>query len=102
VPIANAISDELIQNGPTYFPQMYGIGTIARQVDEPNPIALPPSLKAQLLGPALRVILAAGVGLGLVFLAHYLDPMAREFTEVEALGIPIIASIPKPRKRSNA
>lgn len=98
VPIANAISDELTQNGPAYFPQMGGIGTIARQVDEPVPTAMPPSLKAQLLGPALRVALAGGIGLGLVFLAHYLDPMTREPSEIEASGIPVVASIPKRRK----
>jgi len=101
VTLTEAISAEIVENGVAYFPQMQGIGTVARQVDAPVPIALPPSLKAQLLGPGLRLMLAAMVGLGLVFLVHYLDPMAREYTDVERLGISVLVSIPKNVKRND-
>ena len=98
VTIAQAISDEIVQNGAAYFPQMQGIGTIARLVDVPTPSPMPPSLKAQLLGPGLRLMLAGAVGLGLVFLAHYVDPLTREREDVEALGITVLVTIPKPRQ----
>ncbi|HNT74528.1 MAG TPA: hypothetical protein PKH77_05875 [Anaerolineae bacterium] len=99
VPLAEEISAEITQNGPTYFPQMGGVGAIARQVDTPIPSALSPSLRAQLTGPGLRLILAAGVGLGLVFLAHYLDPMVRDREDIERLGVTILADVPKRRRR---
>jgi len=98
VAVAEALSDEVTQNGATYFPQMGGIGTVARRVDDPRPVAMPPSLKAQLVGPGIRLILAAAVGLGLIFLAHYLDPMVREQVEVEALGISVLSNIPRQRR----
>ena len=95
VAIADAISAEITENGTAYFPQMNAVGTIARRVDTPIPVAIPPSLRTQLLGPGLRVALAAGVGLGLIALAHYFDPKVRELAEVEQTGIPVLASIPK-------
>jgi capsular polysaccharide biosynthesis protein len=45
----------------------------------------------------LRLLLAVGVGAGLAFLAHYLDPTVRERPDVEAAGVPVLASIPKRR-----
>lgn len=93
--VAEAVSAELTENGTAYFPQMDGVGTLARRLDAPTPAAMPPSLRAQLLGPALRVALAAGVGLGLVVLAHYFDPKVRELAEIEQAGIPVLTSIPK-------
>lgn len=99
VTIAEEISAEITQNGPTYFPQMGGVGAIARQVDTPVANPLPPSLRAQLVGPGLRLILAGGVGLGLVFLAHTLDPMVRERREIEQMGLAVLVEIPRPRRR---
>ena len=98
--VAEAISAEITENGTVYFPQMRAVGTIARRVDTPTPTPMPPSLRAQLLGPGLRAILAIGVGLGLAALAHYFDPKVRELAEVEQLGIPLLASIPKQRRRT--
>lgn len=95
VTVAEALSDEITQNGASYFPQMAGLGPVARRVDDPEPGALPPSLRAQLLGPALRLALAAGVGLALMAAAHYADPRIHERAEIEALGVPVIAAIPR-------
>ncbi len=97
IPIAEALSAELTQNGARYFPQIKGIGIVAQRVDPPTPMALPPSLRAQLLGPGLRLALACAVGLGLVALAHYFDPMVRERAELEQADIHVLAAIPKRR-----
>lgn len=95
--IAEAISAELTENGVAYFPQLAATGAVARRVDALNPVSLPPSLRAQLLGPGLRLVLAAAVGVGLIALAHYFDPLLRDRDELSRLHIPVIASIPKQR-----
>jgi len=95
--IADAVSAELTENGAAYFPQLQGIGGVARRVDTPQITALPPSLRAQLLGPGLRLALALAAGLGLVALAHYFDPMVRERAELEGLDIQVLSSVPKQR-----
>lgn len=96
--VADAISAELTENGAAYFPQLRAIGSVARRVDSPQTTPLPPSLSAQLLGPGLRVALALAVGVGLVALAHYFDPMVRERAELEALGIKVLNTVPKQKK----
>lgn len=92
--LAEAVSAELTTNGAAYFPQMQGVGILARRLDAPQPVLVAPSLRAQLLGPGLRLLLALVVGLALAFLAHYLDPTVRESAEIEALGVPIVGAIP--------
>ncbi len=95
--VAEAVSAELTQNGAAYFPQIKGLGVAAQRVDSPTPMALPPSLRTQLLGPGLRLALAFAVGVGLVALAHYFDPLVRERAEVEQLDVRVLAAIPKTR-----
>lgn len=93
--LAEAVSAELTTNGAAYFPQMQGVGILARRLDAPQPVPVAPSLRVQLLGPGLRLLLALAVGGALALLAHYLDPMVWERAEVEALGVPIVGSIPR-------
>jgi len=103
VAVAQAIAAELTENGAVYFPQIpwpQEAGPAARLLDEPVPMPLPPSLRAQLLGPAIRLALALGVGVGLALLWHYLDPTVREEGELEALGLRVLARIPRTRRIS--
>jgi capsular polysaccharide biosynthesis protein len=112
--IADAVTLELTENTGAYFPQLTGpalratqqsdssqgeerVPTVppARRVDDPVPVALPPSLRNQLTGPVVRMALGLAVGLGLVFLLHYLDPTIRERAELEALGYEVLAEIPR-------
>lgn len=95
VPLAEAVTAELTENGAAYYPQLEGVGPALRPLDPPEAQALPPSLRAQLLGPGLRLMLAGAVGLGLAFLAHYLDPTVRERAEVEAQGVVVRGAIPR-------
>jgi capsular polysaccharide biosynthesis protein len=91
--IAKAASLEITQNGASYYRQMQDIGPIAHALDQPTPIAMPPSLRSRLMGPGLRLMLAGGVGLALAFAAHYLDPIIRERDDVEANDIPVLVEI---------
>jgi capsular polysaccharide biosynthesis protein len=98
IAIANAIAEELTVNGPSYYPQMTGVGVVAQPVDPPAPVALQPSLRTSLLGPGVRLLLAAAFGLGLMLLAHYLDPWVREPSEVEELDVPVVGFVPRKRR----
>jgi capsular polysaccharide biosynthesis protein len=98
--LAWAVADELSQNGSAYFPQLDWLDPAVRLLDEPAPVALPPSLRAQLLGPVVRLGLALAVGIGLALAWHYLDPTVHEPGELEALGIPVLARIPRRRRKA--
>lgn len=101
VAVARAVAAELTENGWAYFPQippMEDAGPAARLLDEPVPVPLPPALRAQLLGPAIRLTLGLGVGVGLALVGHYLDPTIRQEEEVEALGLLVLARIPRSRR----
>jgi capsular polysaccharide biosynthesis protein len=94
--IADAITLELTENASAYFPQLADLPLPpARRVDEPVPVALPPSLRSQLTGPAVRLALAIVAGMGLAFLLHYLDPTVHERAELEALGLAVLGEIPR-------
>lgn len=94
--MADAVTLELTENAAAYFPQLAGFSRPpARPVDVPAVVSLPPSLRAQLTGPAIRIGLALAAGLALVFVLHYVDPTVRERSELEALGYQVLAEIPR-------
>jgi capsular polysaccharide biosynthesis protein len=95
VTVAEAVTEELTQNSGAYYPQLEGLEPVVRLLDEPAVAALPPSLRAQLTGPAIRVGLALFVGVGLAFLWHYLDPTVHDAEELEELGVDVLARIPR-------
>ncbi len=95
VAVAEAIIVEMTTNGAAYFPQLEGIEPAVRLQDTPTPIPLPPGLRAQLMGPAIKIGLALVVGVALAFLWHYLDPTIREATELEELELTVLAEIPR-------
>jgi len=100
VAIAEAVGTELLESGPGYYPQMDDVGSVARLADIPVAIPLPPSLRAQILGPAIRLVIAFAAGIGLICLAHYLDPRVREADDLQAAGFRVLGSIPRTRKQS--
>jgi capsular polysaccharide biosynthesis protein len=95
VPLAEAVTAELVENGAAYYPQLAGVGPAVQRLDDPAPVPLPPGLRAQLMGPAIRLGVAFTAGVGLALLWHYLDPTVREGAEVEALGVSVLARIPR-------
>ena len=101
VAIAEAITAELTENGAAYFPQLESVEPAVRRLDTPTPVPLPPGLRAQLMGPAIKVGLAAVTGVALALLWHYLDPTVREAAELESLGIVVLAEIPHRQQRKS-
>ena len=61
---------------------------------EPVVVSAPPPLTDR-FGPVIRVGLGLLAGIGLAFLAHYLDPAVRRREDVEALGVPVIGTLPR-------
>ncbi len=92
--IAEAVTGELIENSSAYFPQLEDLEPAVRLLDDPMPVPLPPGLRAQLLGPTVRIGLALAVGIALALVWHYLDPTVREAEELEAIGLPVVGRIP--------
>jgi len=95
VAVADAITAELTGNGVAYFPQLEGVEPAVRLLDAPAPVSLPPGLRTQLMGPAIKIGLALVIGVALALLWHYLDPTVREAAELEALGLGVLAEIPR-------
>jgi capsular polysaccharide biosynthesis protein len=95
VALSEAVTGELVENSAAYYPQLGGLRPAVHRLDEPNPVPMPPGLRAQLTGPAVKVALALFVGVGLAFLWHYLDPTIQEVEAVEALGMRVLARIPR-------
>ncbi len=94
--IANAAAVELTERAPVYFQQLGTAGAGVTMLDGPVVGAVGPGLRDKLEWP-LRVGLGLLVGLGLVFLLHYLDTSVRDRRMVEALGLRVIGEIPKHR-----
>jgi capsular polysaccharide biosynthesis protein len=93
--IAQAIIAELTENGGAYYPQLEGIEPAVRLLDTPAPTPLAPGLRAQMMGPAIKIGLALVLGIALAFLFHYLDPTVREAAELESLGVDVLVEIPR-------
>lgn len=95
VAVAEAVADELTDNSGAYYPQLSNLQPAVVLLDDPAPAELPPGLRAQLTGPAIRISLALFVGAGLAFLCHYLDPTVREAEELADLGWEVLTRIPR-------
>lgn len=88
----------LTEENAAALPQLGGQTAVLTQLDEPVVNTIGAGIRSQLDLP-LRVALALFAGVGLALLAHYLDPTIRERAELERAGLPIIAEIPRERKR---
>lgn len=95
VAVADAITAELTGNGVAYFPQLESVEPAVRPLDAPTPVPLPLGLRTQLMGPVIKIGLALVIGVALALLWHYLDPTVREAAELEALGLGVLAEIPR-------
>lgn len=91
--IAQAAVRALQEEQTKYFAQLGAAGAQVFVIDPPKVVPLGVPLRERLDLP-IRVLLGLLAGLGLAFLLHYLDDSIREAEEVEALGIPVLGSIP--------
>lgn len=94
--IAQAVADTVQEDAARFFPQTFAYGAQAILVDGPHVSPVVPGLRDRLEGPA-RVFLALLVGLGLVFLWHYLDDRVWEGEDLAELNLPVLAEVPSPR-----
>ncbi len=90
----NAAASILIEQNDLGLPQLGGEPAQLVQLDQPIVNEIPPGITKQLDLP-LRIALALGAGIGLAFLVDYLDPTVRNRTELERIGLSVIAEIPK-------
>ncbi|MGD2078841.1 MAG: hypothetical protein PVH18_10685 [Chloroflexota bacterium] len=90
----NAAGLVLLEANDQGLPQLGGETADLVQMDQPIVNRIPPGITTQLQLP-LRIGLALVAGLGLALLVDYLDPTVRGRREIEALGLQVIAEIPK-------
>ena len=75
------------------FPQN-GAGAVVTALDGAAAAPAPPSLRTRLDIP-IRLALGLALGIALAFVAWYFDPRIRDRADAEAIGLSIIAEIPK-------
>jgi len=92
--IIDAALDVLKTRAQDYFPQLGGQPAQVTILDVPTITAAPPPLTNR-LAPLIRLGIGLLAGIGLAFLAEYLDPTVRRRDQVEALGLPVIATLPR-------
>lgn len=97
--ITQAVSETIQFDLPRFYGDLLtttpgGAPIEAVLIDGPHVGANAPGLRERLDLP-LRLILALLLGIGLVFLADYLDPHVRGRAELEAMGLPVIGEIPR-------
>ncbi|HAJ38550.1 MAG TPA: hypothetical protein DCL15_23020 [Chloroflexi bacterium] len=95
--IAQAAAAELAENTPFYFQQLGTNHAGVTLIDGPSISAVGGGVRAQIELP-LRVLLAFLVGIGLVYLLHYLDDTVRSAKDMEEMGLSVIGEIPRVRQ----
>lgn len=92
--IAGAAIEVLQTRSQAYFPHLGEAPAEVTILNEPVIVAVPPSLPNR-VAPILQLGVAFFAGLMLALLVEYLDPTLRNAYELEALGLPTLASIPR-------
>ncbi len=92
--IAQAAVDVLRTRSQDYFPQLTAARAVIIPLDAITVTPQPTPLTTR-LAPLFRVLIGLVAGLALAFLAEYLDPTLHQRREIEALGLPVIAEIPR-------
>ncbi len=92
--VAEAAIQVLAHKSDAYFPQLSGQPARIVPLDAVEVLPLPTPITER-LAPLLRVLIGGLGGVGLAFLAEYLDPTLRTRRELEVLDLPILAEIPR-------
>jgi capsular polysaccharide biosynthesis protein len=92
--ITAAALDILKTRSQNYFPQLGGQPAQVTILDVPTVVPAPPPITNR-LAPVVKVLLGLLAGIGLAFLWEYLDPTLRRREQVEALGLPVVSSLPR-------
>jgi capsular polysaccharide biosynthesis protein len=94
--IADAIVAVLEQDGARFFGYLQSGTAVAQRIDGPAYGVAGKSLRERLDLP-LRLLLALLAGIAIAFLWDYLDPTVRDRSDVESLGLGVLADIPRQR-----
>ena len=94
--IANAVADTLTEDADRFMPRLLADQGAVYLVDRGGVTLLGPSLRERLDLP-LRLVLALIAGLGFIFLLEYVDDRVRDRKDLEMLGIPVLAEVPRSR-----
>jgi len=92
--ITQVAMDVMKTQAQNYFPQLGGQPAQVTFLDSPVITAAPPPI-ANRFAPFIRLALGLLGGMALAFLWEYLDPFVYRREQVEAMGLAVIASIPK-------
>ncbi len=95
--IADAVVKTLQEDNARFFAQLGAEGAQVFLLDPPTVGVVGAGLREKLDLP-IRLILALTAGLALVFLAEYLDNTVRDRAEVEAMGLRVLAEVPRSRR----
>lgn len=95
--IAQAAIYVLQERHQVYWPQLAAARGVVTALDTPKAAPAASSL-ADRLAPLFRILIGLAAGIGLAFLAEYLDSGIRNREEAEtSLGLPVLAEIPPHR-----
>ena len=94
--IANAVVEVLTKGGYAYFSQLSTDSAAISLIDPPVVVLVGPSLRQRLDLP-LRLALALLAGVAFTFLLDYLDTTIRNRSDVEDMGLAVLAEIPPTR-----
>lgn len=92
--IAAAAIDVLQTRNQDYFPHLGNEPALVTLLDAPVVTPAPPPLTNR-FAPILQLGVALLFGIALALLVEYFDPALRTRDELEAQGIPVLATIPK-------
>ena len=96
--IADAVVQTLQEDNARYFAQLGIEGAQVYLLDPPNVGVVGAGLREKIDLP-VRLVLALSAGLALVFLFEYLDTTIHDRSEVEAMGLRVLAEVPRQRRR---
>ncbi|MBN1427792.1 MAG: hypothetical protein JXB07_05355 [Anaerolineae bacterium] len=94
--IADAAATVLQGRSNEFFPQLGRGGLAVVALDTPAIAPVPPPLSAR-LNPLIRFGLGLAAGIALAFLVEYLDPTLHSRSDIEALGVKVLAEVPDYR-----
>ncbi len=92
--IVEAALATLSEDNGDYFDQLGGEPASITVLDEPR-IAPQAAPLVNRYEPFVRLALGVIAGVALAFLADYFDPTLHHRDELEALGLPVVASVPR-------
>jgi capsular polysaccharide biosynthesis protein len=92
--IADAVIATMTQDAEIFMPRLHEDQGAVYLINRGGIAAIGPSLKQRLELP-LRLVLALLTGVGLAFLMEYLMPRVQSGKDLEALGVQVLAEIPR-------